>query len=114
MKITVNLKLNPTEEQKQILHQTLERCNEACNFISEQAVKHQVFGQFALQSLVYRDVRDKFDLSAQVAVQCVKKTVDSYVDRKKRVSTHVFRKWSAQPYDDRIFGFKENDTLRNR
>lgn len=111
MKITVNLKLNPTEEQKQILHETLERCNEACNFVSEQAITHKVFGQFALQSLVYRDVRNKFNLSAQVAVQCIKKVVDSYVDKKKRVSIHVFRKWSAQPYDDRIFGFKGNDTI---
>ena len=109
MKIVVNLKLIPSEVQEKNLHQTLERCNEACNWLSRQALEHKIFGQFSLHHLGYSEMREKFGLSAQMAVRSIAKVADSYkADRK---ALHVFSKWSAQPYDDRIFSFKGPDSV---
>ena len=44
-----------------------------------------------------------------MVVRCIAKVSDSY--RADRTTLHVFRKWAAQPYDDRIFSFKEGDQV---
>jgi predicted transposase len=103
MKLVANVKLLPTPEQRERLRLTLERANEACDWISERAWETQTFKQFALHKLCYADVRGQFGLSAQVAVRCIAKVADAYkLDTKAR---RHFRKHSAQPYDDRIFRF---------
>jgi putative transposase len=108
MKLVANVKLLPTPEQYALLKQTLERANEACNFVSERAWETKTFKQFALHKLTYAAVRDQFGLSAQVAVRCIAKVADAYkLDTKVR---RAFRKHSAQPYDDRIFRFL-NDSV---
>lgn len=109
MKLVANLKLNPTKEQEAMLRATLERCNEACNWLSEQAWKSKVFRQYDLQKLCYYDLRAKFDITAQVAVRCIAKVADSYkVDQKTQ---RTFRKHAAQPYDDRILRFCADDVV---
>ena len=42
-------------------------------------------------------------------VRCIAKVSDSY--RADRTAVHLFRKWSSQPYDDRIVSFKEGDQV---
>jgi len=109
MKLIANLKLKPTTEQEQSLLETLERCNEACNWISEKAFEARVFRQFDLQKLCYVELRAQFAISAQVAIRCIKKVADGYkVDQKVQ---RDFRKHSAQPYDDRIFRFMSDDRV---
>ena len=66
MQLTVNLKLKPTPIQRQALLATLERANAACDAISAVAWHHQTFGQYALHTLVYHDIKARFDLTAQV------------------------------------------------
>lgn len=103
MKLVANIKLLPTPEQHELLKQTLEQANEACNWISERAWEAKTFKQFALHKLTYAAVRQEFALGAQVAVRCVAKVADAYkLDTKVQ---RTFRKHSAQPYDDRIFRF---------
>jgi IS605 OrfB family transposase len=109
VKLVANIKLHPTPEQADALRETLERCNEACNWISDQAWETQTFGQFHLHKLVYTAVREQFGLSAQVTVRCIAKVADAYkLDTKTK---HIFRKHSAQPYDDRIFRFLSDDRI---
>ena len=69
MKLVANIQLKPNRQQAQALRETLERCNAACNWISEQAFATQTLKQFALHKLVYKTVRERFDLAAQVAVR---------------------------------------------
>jgi hypothetical protein len=109
MKLVAPLKLRPTPEQADALRETLERCNAARNGISERAWETQTFKQFPLHRLVYAAVREQFGLSAQVTVRCIAKVADAYkADTQTR---RVFRKHSAQPYDDRIFRLLSDDRV---
>lgn len=103
MKLVANLKLNPTPEQERQLRLTLERCNGACNWLSERAWETQIFRQYDLHKLAYQELRAQFELSAQVAVRCIAKVADAYkLDQKTK---RTFRKHAAQPYDERILRF---------
>ena len=109
MKITINLKLNPAEEQAKVLFETLEACNNLCNDLSRFAFETKTFGQFSLHKAKYHEIRESSPLSSQMIVRCFAKVSDSY--RADRTTVHTFRKWAAQPYDDRIFSFKEGDQV---
>ncbi|ADJ28306.1 transposase [Nitrosococcus watsonii] len=109
MKLVANLKLNPTPDQERALRLTLERCNVACNWLSERAWQTKTFRQFDLHKISYQDLRVKFQLSAQVAVRCIAKVADAYkLDQKTKCT---FRKHSAQPYDDRILRFVTDEKV---
>ena len=109
MKLVANIKLLPTPEQETLLQQTLERCNEACNWLSGVAFETKTFRHFALQKIAYRETRERFGLTAQVAVRCLAKVADAY-----KIDTDTqrqFRPHSAQPFDDRIFRFLSDEQL---
>ena len=104
MKLTAKVKLQPTDKQRALLEATLERANEACNYISEVAWRERVFQQFSLHHLVYHDVRDRFSLGAQMAVRCIAKVADAYkLDRRHKRS---FRPDGAISYDSRLLSWK--------
>lgn len=109
MKLVARIKLVPTPEQQKLLRATLERCNEACNFLSARAWEAGKLRQFDLHRLAYRDTREKFGLSAQAVVRCISKVADAY--KSGRETQRTFRRHSAQPYDDRIFRFVNNTTV---
>ena len=111
MKLVVNLKLNPDAAQQRALRDTLERCNEACNWLSQQAFDSGIFGQFALHKAHYYTLREQFSITAQVTVRCISKVADSYKLKNRRETQRIFRKWSAQPYDDRIFRFTKGNSV---
>lgn len=111
MKLVVNLKLKPDAMQQRALQETLERCNAACNRISEIAFENKTFKQFALQKISYRETRERFGLTAQAAIRCIAKVADAYKLKNADQTLRHFRKWAAQPYDDRIFRFAKNDAV---
>ena len=78
MKLTAQLKLQPTPEQADALKRTLETTNAACNYISSVAWAMRTFGKFALQKLCYQEVREQFGLSAQMVVRALAKVGDAY------------------------------------
>ena len=109
MKLTVKVKLLPTTDQKVSLIKTIEAFNHACNYISEMAWKHKKFGQVFLQHLCYRNVRNRFSLSAQMTVRAIGKVKETYrIEKKKK---HTFKKHSAIVYDQRILSFRGLDTV---
>ena len=63
MKLSMKLKLITTESQKQILLETMQRFNSACDYISDIAFENKAFGQVRLHKLTYYNVRDKFGLA---------------------------------------------------
>jgi IS605 OrfB family transposase len=100
MKLAVQVKLVPDDVQRAALLATVERINEACNDASARAWQTKTFRQFDLHKLVYRDLRERFSLSAQVAVRAIAKVADAYkLDRKTR---RTFRPRGAVCYDSRI------------
>jgi len=109
MKLTVKIKLLPTNEQKASLVKTMEVFNEACNYISEVAFTSKYFGQVGLHHLCYREVRERFGLSAQLTVRAIGKVSESY--KVERKCQHFFKKHSAVIYDQRILSFRGLDTV---
>lgn len=105
MKLTARVKLLLTGEQRDLLLQTLERANSACNRVSEVAREGGTFGKYALQPLVYGELRATFGLSAQMAIRVIGKVADAYkVDRKR---LRRFHPRGAIPYDERILGWRQ-------
>ena len=103
MKLVAQVKLLPDSDQVQLLKQTLEAANAACNYISTRGWESKTLRQFPLHKLTYRDVRDRFPLTAQVVVRCIAKVADAYkIDRKMM---RVFKLDGAIAYDNRILSY---------
>lgn len=94
MNLTAQLKLEPTADQAFALRRTLVASNAACDYISGVAWELKTFRQFDLHRLCYREVRKRFDLSAQAAVRCISKVADAYrLDRKAKRSFRPMVWW---------------------
>lgn len=94
---------------------TLERLNEASTYAAKVAFEKRCFNGFQLQKLVYGDLREKFGLSAQMAVRAIGQAVDTYkakdpeVRKERRSKASTFRRRASFPYDSRILSFKDLD-----
>jgi len=100
MKLTAQVRLQPTPEQAKTLLATLERANAACDAISRIAWDNHTFNQYGIHRLCYHTIKDGFGLTAQVVVRCISKVADAYkLDRKTK---RTFRPHGAIAYDDRI------------
>jgi IS605 OrfB family transposase len=109
MKLTAKVKLLPTEQQFTLLKRTLEEANSVCDYISERAWENETFRQFPLHKLTYREVREKFSLSAQVVVRCIAKVADAYKAGQKK--QRKFKSHGAITYDNRILSYRPNDSM---
>ena len=108
MKLTAKVKLQPTAEQAQLLRQTLEAANRACDYISTRAWDTKTFNRFKMQKLTYTQARLKFDLTAQVVVRCISKVADAYhLDRNHK---RRFRPHGGIAYDSRILNWRMTDS----
>ena len=106
MILTLKIKLNPNEEQKLLLLETIKSVNKICNDISEVAWENKVFNQFKIHKLVYHDIKNSSNLSAQVIVRAIAKINDAYkLDRKVK---RVFKPFGAITYDSRILTYKKD------
>ncbi len=104
MKLTVAVKLLPSGEQADALRETLRRSNAASNHASEIAWSERTFGKHSLQKLAYHEVKHRFSLTAQAAIQAIRKVADSYrLDKKAK---RAYRKFGSVAYDDRILSWK--------
>jgi putative transposase len=107
VKLTAKVKLLPTPEQRRYLLDTLRRFNAACNSISDVAWETRTFQQIQqipLHHRVYHTVKDRFDLSAQMAVRAIGKVVDAYT--LDRTQPRSFHELGAITYDDRMLSWK--------
>lgn len=104
MKLTLQLKLLPSREQKTALLDTMERFNAAATFAAEVGLQDKVFGQVAIHHRCYRAIRDKFGLSSQMAVRSIAKAVEVF--RRDKKNCPKFKKRSAICYDQRVLRFK--------
>jgi putative transposase len=103
MKLTAQLKLQPTPEQADALKRTLQAANAACDYISSVAWETRTFGKFALQTLCYQQVREQFGLSAQMVIRALAKVGDAY--KLDKQTKRTFRPLASIAYDDRILSF---------
>jgi len=97
MKLTLKIKLLPTDEQANLLLETMKEANTVCNAISDVAWEKRIFNNFKLHHEVYHAYKATFKLSSQVLVRCVAKVADAYkLDRKVK---REFRPLGAITYD---------------
>lgn len=104
MKLVATVKLLVDTEQKSRLLATMARVNEACSWLAERAFELKSADKLKLQKLHYRDLRDRFGLSAQHTVRAISKVCEVY--KRDRSKLPRFRPYGAIPYDQRIYTFK--------
>jgi IS605 OrfB family transposase len=104
MLLTLKVKLQPTQEQRQKLLRTMETFNQACDDISEAAYESRTFNKYKLQHQHYYRIREQYKLPAQLAIRAISKVVESY--RVERRHYHAFDPHGAIVYDQRIMSFK--------
>lgn len=104
MKLTAQIKLQPTPGQASALKRTLETANAACDYISDVAWNNRTFGQYKLHHIAYAEVRTKFGLSAQMTVRCIAKVADSY--KLDKGAKRTFKPTGSIAYDERILSWK--------
>jgi len=95
--VTQQVQLQPTPEQATKLKETLELCNEACNWLSPKIAAEKSRSRMKLQKEYYYSVREQFPkLGAGQTIMAIWQTVDSYKAGKKGV-IRQFREHGAMP-----------------
>jgi IS605 OrfB family transposase len=107
--VTEMLKLAPTPGQAELLLATLRAGNAGSNRVAEVAFAHQTANKIRLQSLVYGELRERFGLSAQMAVRAIAKACEAY--KRDKAIQPVFRPLGAVAYDQRILSWKSRDRV---
>src|SRR4051794_25766138 len=113
MKLTLRVRLMPTDEQRGLILVTMERFNEASAFAAKAGFEANVYSQPSIHKLAYSEIRSRFGLSAQMAVRAIGKAVEAFSALKKRgiKTCPKFRPRGAVTYDERIMGFKGLDKV---
>jgi IS605 OrfB family transposase len=109
MKLTLKIKLLPTEEQSNSLLNTIKEANMVCNTISDIAWEKKIFNQFKIHHESYHLIKDSTNLSSQVIIRCISKVADAYkLDKKTKIE---FRPLGGITYDSRILTYKPNNIV---
>ncbi len=109
MKLTLQLRLLPTPDQKTDLLATMERFNEAATFAAKVGFEAGVYGQVTIHKLAYHQIREQFGLSSQLAVRAIAKAVECF--QRDKTKCPVFKPRSAICYDQRVLSFKGLTTV---
>jgi putative transposase len=113
MKLTLRIRLMPTDEQRDLLLTTMERFNEAATFAAKVGFDAKVYSPPSIHKLAYAEIRERFGLSAQMAVRAIGKAVEAFATLKKKgiKTCPTFKPRGAVTYDERIMGFKGLDKV---
>ncbi len=109
MKRTLQTQLLPDDGEAAKLKATVERFNEAANFAAGVAFERKLSNKVELQKIVYRDLRNRFGLSSQMAVRCIAQVCEAY--KRDKSIRPVFRPDAAMPHDQRTMSFKGPDRV---
>lgn len=94
------IKLVTTKLQHEAMYETLILANKACNYIAVEAFNAKVYRQYDIHKLLYKIIRSKFGLSAQVTVRCIGKVAVAFKLNKKVCPK--FKLTGSIAYDSRI------------
>jgi putative transposase len=109
MKLTLQLQILPSSEQKPILLKTMERFNAAADYAAKVGFEAGVFSQPSIHALCYRELRSRFGLSAQMAVRAIGKVVEVF--KQDKTKCPIFKPHGAITYDHHILSFKGHDQV---
>ncbi len=103
---TIVLKLKPSPEQVDGLNVTLSAFASACDFIADVARDMHSTNRVLVQRECYKEVREKFGLSANLAIRAIARACDALKATEK---AHPRFRPTSIDYDVRIFSFREWD-----
>lgn len=110
MKIILQIKLLPNQEQRQALMSTMLRFNTICNTISDVAFRNREFRKYNLQKLCYQDFRIKYpDFSSQLTLRAIDVVCQSYKIGQKNQT--FIKETSAVVYDERCLTYKSDSIV---
>lgn len=109
MKLTLQTQLLPTPQQALALEATMRAFNAAADWLAGEAFGRKTANKIALQKHYYATLRERFGLSAQMAVRCIAQVCEAY-KRDKGKRPH-FRPFASIPYDQRLMSFKGPDRV---
>jgi len=109
MKLVVQIQLIPDTESARKLRESVERFNEAANWLAGVAFDQQISNKIGLQKIAYREVRERFGLSSQIACLCIHRVCEAY--RRDKSKRPKFRSHSAMSHDIRTMSFKGIDRV---
>ena len=96
---SLQIKLETDQRDKELLLETMKQYNSAANFIAEKAFELKLANKYALQKLLYHEIRERFHLSSQFTIRVISKVVEAY--KKDRSKQPRFRMTGAIQYDQR-------------
>ena len=83
--------------------------HQACNWVAQRAFERKLANRYALHKLYYYEVRQRFDLPAQMACLTFAQVAAAYKrDQRKKVS---FRPRASMPYDARLLHYRGLDRV---
>lgn len=109
MILTLQTQILPNKEQVLLLEETLRAFNAAATWLAGKAFEARTANKIALQKLHYQELRERFGLSAQMAVRCIAQTCEAY--KRDRNIQPVFKEFASMPFDQRMMSFKGVDRL---
>lgn len=109
MKLTLQIQLLPSASDAKLLLGTVERFNQAANWLAGEAFKLRIANKLDLQRKFYHQLRQQFELSAQMAVRCIAQVSEAY--KRDKAIQPSFRKHAGVPYDQRLMSFKGIDRV---
>jgi putative transposase len=101
---TVVCKLAPTPEQAVAIDATLDAFAQACDFAAETARQIGSTNKVKVQHAAYAEIRQRFGLSANLAIRAIARACAALKDPKRMHSTFAP---TSVDYDARIFAFQE-------
>ena len=110
MKLTLQAQLLPDADSAAKLRATVERFNEAAAWLAGVAFERKLSNKFALQKIVYVELRERFGLPADTAIRCIAQVVEAY--KRDKAVRPKFRKHAAVPFSmGKNIGFKGPDRV---
>jgi IS605 OrfB family transposase len=109
VELTLQTQLLPAPDHAARLKATVERFNAAADWLAGEAFALRVANKIVLQRTHYTPLRERFGLSAQMAVRCIAQVCEAY--RRDKDRRPRFRKHAAMPFDQRMMSFKGPDRV---
>ena len=109
MKLVVQLQLKPTPEQTDVLLRTMRAFNAAAGHAAQVGFAAQKYTLPAIQKLCYRELRERFGMSAQMAIRAIGKVAGCFAI--SRAKCPLFNPLGAMIYDHQIMSRKGSDRI---
>lgn len=106
--LTVACKIEVSPEVAPKLDETLQAFSDACTYIN-QTVDPKLTNKPRIQGLVYEQVREQFELSANLAIRAIARVCSNRKTAKQNGKPVRAFKPTSVDYDARIFAFREKD-----